>query len=205
MKILLEEIVKRKHVHKAQTIEKHKLSHDSEIGYGLAISLIISGLVCVLFADHLHKLLPFGVAVVVICLGIFDIIHGFRTGEYKQQETKLTSNGIMFLILGIVIFCYKAESYTIIGAIWGTIGLIKGTEELNKTICYIANKEPFVKELLNAAVEITLGILLLLEPDGNLHHHIVLLGLESMVTGWEYIRKIFREDKEEEQKEALQK
>ena len=165
----------------------HEISLSAEVGYGLSVLIIISGIICIFFTDSLHKILPFLIATLMICLGTFDIIQGFRTGEYKSPETKLTSNGFMFLILGIVIFCYKTSSYTIIGAIWGTVGLIRGSEKLNTAICYISRKSPYIVELLSALIEFVLGILLLSEPSNNLHHHIVLLGMEAIVTGLHYI------------------
>lgn len=180
-------IIQQKPIPKAHAVDKHQLSVTLDIGYSLSFMLIVSGAICLFFTDSLHKFLPLILATLMVCLGIFDIIHGFRTGEYKERETKLTSNGFMLLILGIVIFFYKSDSYTIIGAIWGTIGLIKGSEELNKAICSISSKSPFIQELLSAVIEFTLGILLLAEPNGNLHHHIILLGLQSIVTGWQYM------------------
>ena len=180
---------------KSHAAEKHTFAIAAEISCVIAFLLIILGCICVFFTDRFYEKLPLLLGEVMVALGTVDVIRGFCTGEYKKKETKLTSNGIVNLLVGIVMLRLKSDSYILIGAIWGTLGLLKGSEELNKAICAIAGKEPFVRELLSAVIELVLGILLLLEPDGNLHHHIVILGLELIVHGVRYIRKVVKEKK----------
>ncbi len=180
---------------KAHSSERHSFPITSEISCGLALLMVVLGIICVFFTDLFYEKLPFFLGEIMIALGTIDTIRGIRIKEYKKRETKLTSNGIVYFLLGIVILYFKSNSYMIIGAIWGTLGLLKGSEVLNKAICAIAEKEHFLKELVEAVVELVLGILLLLEPDGNLHHHIMILGLELIITGWRHIRKTIRSEK----------
>lgn len=195
MKEHIKKILEKRPLPKAHSAEKERISLSAEISCILASLLMVVGIICVFYTEHFQKLLPILLGSIMMTLGIFDIIRGVKTGEYKKRETKLTSNGVVNLILGIVILYRQSDSYIIIGVIWGTLGLIKGSEELNKAICSMSEKSPFIKEMIGAVVELILGLLMLIEPIANLHHHIILLGLELIVTGWKHIcriRKTFR-------------
>lgn len=68
----------------------------------------------------------------------FSLIHrrfwcrgGLRTQEYKDAGTKLLANGIVYVILGLVILYHRNESEHIIGALWGILGVLKGSEALH--------------------------------------------------------------------------
>lgn len=153
------------------------------IGFGLV------GILCLFFTDLIHHGLPYILGTAMLLLGVLDIFRGILTEEYKNYETKLTANGIVFLILGLVILFNRHNVDNLIGAIWGTLGLLKGAEELNEAICSLAHKEKFISKTLRAAIELALGILLLMDPAANIHHHLFILGLELIATAWEIWRK----------------
>ena len=154
----------------------------------LSVGFGIVGFLCLFFTDQIHHGLPYILGTAMLLLGLLDIFRGILTEEYKKHETKLTANGIVFVVLGLVILFNRHNIDNLIGAIWGTLGLLKGAEELNEAICSMAHKEKFISKTLRAAVELVLGILLLMDPAANFHHHLFILGLELITTGWEIWR-----------------
>lgn len=83
----------------------------------LALSVSLTGVVCLLFTDHAHDVLPYVLGMAMIGLGTLDTLRGFLTKEHTRRETKLTANGITFLLLGIVILVNRASADSLIGSI----------------------------------------------------------------------------------------
>ena len=143
----------------------------------------VVGISCLLFTERIHKAFPIILGILMVVVGIGDMIRGFMTGEYRNADTKLTAWGIVNLVLGIVILVHYRNADQIIGAIWGVIGLIKGSEALNLSIHQWATGKSFMKMLIQGAVELVLGILLLLDPLSAVEHHLFLLGIELIIRG----------------------
>lgn len=170
---------------KAHTVSRHSASLSNGARKILALSFVVTGALCLLFTDWVHDALPYILGCVMAVKGIIDTARGFLTKEHAKRETKLTANGIVFFVLGIVILIHRANVDNLIGAIWGTLGLLKGSEELNEAIYCCAHKERFVGKMIRAAIELLLGFLLLIDPISNMHHHLFILGLELITAGWE--------------------
>ena len=151
----------------------------------LAVSFAVTGVICVVFTGKVYDALPYIIGIMMCALGVTDFLRGLFTKEFKRRETKLTANGIVFLLLGIVVLWKRANADNLIGAIWGTIGLLKGSEELNEAIYSCAHKERFVGKTVRALIELALGFLLLIDPVSNMHHHLTILGLELITAGLE--------------------
>lgn len=169
----------------AHTASHPDISLSSRTRKILSLSVSATGIICFLYTDHVHNALPYILAIAMIGIGIADTLRGVMTKEYTRRETKLTANGMMFLLLGIVILVNRANADSLIGSIWGTLGLLKGAEELNEAIYYYAKKEHFLGKMMRAGIELVLGFLLLIDPISNMHHHLTILGLELIATGWE--------------------
>ena len=121
--------------------------------------------------------------------GVCDIYRGVVTGEFRQADTKLTSHGISTLLLGCVILYHHRSADSIIGAIWGVIGLTKGTETLNRAICKWSSKDTFAGELIHGSIELLLGTLLLIDPLTAVGHHLFILGIELVVVGIQAVKE----------------
>lgn len=173
---------------KAHTASQHDLTLSVRARKILSLSVSATGIICFLYTDHVHNALPYILGIAMIGLGVVDTLRGIVTKEYAHRETKLTANGIMFLLLGIVILVNRTNADSLIGSIWGTLGLLKGAEELNEAIYCCTQKEHFLGKTLRAAIELVLGFLLLIDPISNMHHHLTVLGLELITTGWELSR-----------------
>ncbi len=167
----------------------------------LCLSFSVIGLLLIFFNDQIHELLPFILGGFMILAGLVFAIQGLRSKEHLVSETKQTANGLIFLILGVVIICNLRIADALIGAIWGVVGLIKGSEDLNETIYSLSHKKPFIIKLIRTAITLFLSVYLLLDPASNVHHHLFILGLELIVSGFEFL---FDEHDEEEMQHAME-
>lgn len=155
----------------------------------LAVFLGLQGGLCIVFTRHIHRVLPFLLGLTMVALGCVEVWIGFKTEEFRDTETKITANGIVFVLLGAIIVCNFTRADFIIGAIWGVIGLTKGTQSLNLAISNLAGHRPFVPDLIRCIVELTLGIVLLLDPGSKLSHHVFFLGIELIAVSWHMLRE----------------
>lgn len=152
-----------------------------------AVFLIIFGVVCIGFTEQIHSVFRYMLGSTMVAIGLCDIYRGIKKGEYRNNDTKLTSNGIIMMILGLIIMIYEGNVDSIIGSIWGMLGLVKGSEELNIAICHYFSKKDFMGEAIHAVIEICLAIMLLIEPLTSVRHHLVILGAELIWYGLQII------------------
>lgn len=151
--------------------------------------LILAGIPCLAFTEHVYTALPYLVGGVLIALGGNDIIRGFRNKEFLTKETRQIANGVINLLLGAVILLNRADADNAIGSIWGFLGLVKGCGLLNIAIYHCARHERFLLKALHSVVEIVLGILLLAYPYHAVRHHVLILGLELVLLGVQKLRE----------------
>lgn len=148
------------------------------------------GICCVAFTEHIYRILPLALGITMIIQGIFETWIGWKTEEYKEKETKLTSNGIIFLALGSAILCNYANADFMIGAIWGVLSLVKGSEELNQVLYRRIHKAPYRSKLIHCCVELLLGLILLIDPSASIKHHVFLLGIEIFVVSLQNLQEL---------------
>lgn len=188
-------------VSKARSHNKPHFTLSETLRCILCLSFSVIGLLLIFFTDQIHELLPFILGGVMVLAGLVFAIHGLRSKEHLVSETKQIANGLLFVLLGIVIMCNYQNADAIIGAIWGVVGLIKGSEDLNETIYSLSHKKPFIVKLIRTGITLFLSIYLLLDPASNVHHHLFILGLELIVSGFEFL---FDEHDEEEMQHAME-
>lgn len=169
-------------------------SLDRRTAHILAFFLGVQGLLCLIFTEHIYRVLPFVLGFTMIALGSVQVWIGFQTKEFRDIETKITANGMVFVLLGIIVVWNYARADFIIGAIWGAIGVIKGTESLNLAISGIARRTRFAPDLIRCVAELALGILLLLDPSSKLQHHVFFLGLELIAVSRHMLRESRRQE-----------
>ena len=148
-----------------------------------AVVQTMLGIACILFTEQIHHVFPIILGIFMVTLGSCDIIRSVVTKEYRRKETKLISHGIVVLILGFVILFHHQNADQIIGAIWGVIGLYKGSESLNTAIYQRCAKLPFTRSILHGLIDILLGITLLIDPMKAVTHHLFILGIELIFLG----------------------
>lgn len=148
------------------------------------------GISCLFFTKSIYRILPFALGISMCLLGCLEVWIGCRTKEFLEAETKLTSNGIVFALLGCVILCNYANADYIIGAVWGILSLIKGSEELNQVFYRLSHQKPFISKLIHSCIELLLGFVLLLDPVSTIEHHIFILGIEVTFISLQIMQEI---------------
>ena len=159
-------------------------------GRVFALLLMVLGACCVLLARQVYRALPFLLGGGMVLAGVNRTACGLWTREYQWKETKLTANGIVYLMLGLVILFHHANADAVIGSIWGVLGLMKGSEALNAALFSLSRKQPFLAKSAQAVIELLLGFLLLIDPASAVRHHVFLLGLELVLVGWQILREL---------------
>lgn len=111
-------------------------------------------------------------------MGICASIH---FGEYRRQETKLISTALISVLIGCVIIAAGPEADGIIGCVWGVVGFVKASEELNESIFRLSHHEKWIGKLMITCIEFILALSLIFDPMENVRAHTVVLGCESIV------------------------
>ena len=165
-------------------------SSSRKIGCGLTGILCLLGIQCLFFVDFLYGLLPWLMGGFLAGAGVLAMIDSILAGEYRKLETKLSSSGILMLVVGVAIMVRGSAADGLIGVAWGIFGLIQGSESLNVAIYNLANRKKWGMDMLQAAVQITLALLLLVDPMTKLYPHMRILGLELLAMGFHIFREI---------------
>lgn len=150
------------------------------LGYFIVTVLLVVGFLCLFFVDFIYKLLPYTMGCLMIAIGASSVFCAVITKEYKRLDTKLSSTGILLLVIGISIIVHGNRADGLIGVIWGIFGLIEGTESLNIAIYNITHKKKWLADMLQTMLQITLALLLLIDPVTKLYPHMRILGMEHM-------------------------
>ncbi len=159
-------------------------------GYGIVLVMGALGILCLFFVDFTYKLIPYIMGGFMAGTGVLAITGAFLGKEYLKLETKLFSSGILVLVIGIAIIVRSGQADGLIGVAWGILGLIQGSESLNVAIYNLAHRKKWPADMLQAAVQITLALLLLVDPASKLYPHMRILGLELLAMGFHIFRKI---------------
>lgn len=185
----VEEIIRSAPVARAYGPQHRHPAASTVLGRVWAVLLMVLGAGCVLLARQVYRLLPFLLGAGMVLAGVNRMVCGLWTREYRWKETKLTANGIVYLILGLVILFHHANADAVIGSVWGMLGLMKGSEALNAALYRFSRREAWAALAVQAAVELVLGFLLLIDPWSSVRHHVPLLGVELAVIGWQSLRE----------------
>ena len=122
--------------------------------------------------------------------GVLAVIDSVLAGEYRRLDTKLSSSGVLMLMVGLAIIVRGSGADGLIGVAWGIFGLIQGSESLNVAIYNLAGRKKWGMDMLQAAVQIGLALLLLVDPVTKLYPHMRILGLELLAMGFHIFREI---------------
>lgn len=161
-----------------------------KIGYVIIIIMCALGILCLLFVDFIYGLLPYIMGGFMAIAGVAAIAGSLITKEYQRSDTRLISRGILLLVVGAAVIVRGEQADGLMGAAWGIFGLIKGSESLNVAIYNLTNRKKWAVDMLQAAVQITLALLLLVDPMSKLYPHMRILGLELLATGFHIFREI---------------
>ena len=170
--------------------EIFKTSASRRIGYVVVGLLCALGIQCLFLVDFIYKLFPYIIGGFMAGTGVLAIVGSVLEKEYLRLDTKLLSSGILVFVIGIAIMARNIQSDGLIGIAWGILGMIQGSESLNVAIYNLAHKNKWMKDMLQAAIQIVLALLLLVDPASKLYPHMPILGLEMLAMGFHIFREI---------------
>lgn len=161
-----------------------------KVGYGMVGVMCLLGIQCLFLVDFIYGLLPYLIGGFMAGAGAVAIIGSVLAKEYQKLDTKLSSSGVLMLVVGAAIILRGSAADGLIGVAWGIFGLIQGSESLNVAIYNVANKKKWITDMLQATVQIALALLLLVDPVTKLYPHMRILGLELLSMGFHIFREI---------------
>ena len=153
------------------------------------IIFIIVGLMNIIYANKLTEILPMISGIMIIVTSGMALIYNITKKEYKTLDTMRIPKNVVSIILGISIVFNKNNAIPFIAIVWGISGLRKGTKELNIAIYNKVHKNKFILELLHAIFELVISILLIYNPFEKIEEHLVLLGIEMIISSIKYVFK----------------
>lgn len=178
-----------------QKIKNHNYNKDKDKGISERILskiinpiiFIIVGLMNIIFANKLTKILPTISGIMLIATSIISLVHNIMKKEYKTLDTMKIPENVVSIILGISIVLKRDNAISFIAIVWGISGLRKGTKELNIAIYNKVHKNKFILELLHAIFELVISILLIYNPFEKIEEHLILLGIEMIISSTKYM------------------
>lgn len=142
----------------------------------------IVGVICILWADHVVRVLPYLLGSAMVIDGLLIGINCFQDKHFLNHDSEELVYGIVMLILGVAFIIQGVNSLGPIGTTWAIIGIRKASKSLNQAIQQIYLKEQFVTSFIAFLIRITLALLLLFDSLEKLSTHVVILGLELVAT-----------------------
>lgn len=150
--------------------------------YIVSFLLPLTGLACLFFSEYITSVLPWVLGISMLLLGGIRIL--FASLRILHGKPKVFSMGInfIFVVLGLLFLLQGESSMTLIGVLWGLIGVWKSALSFQRAAEAIHDQRRYVPDLLLSLFRLALGLLLLLEPEGeSISHHIIILGLDILV------------------------
>lgn len=142
----------------------------------------IVGIICILWADHVVRVLPYLLGSAMVIDGSLIGINSLQDKHFLNHDSEELVYGIVMLIMGVAFIIQGVNSLGPIGTTWAIIGIRKASKSLNQAIQQIYMKKKFVTPFIAFLIRITLALLLLFDSLEKLSTHIVILGLELVVT-----------------------
>ncbi|MEN8076558.1 DUF308 domain-containing protein [Clostridioides difficile] len=148
-----------------------------------SLLIIINGIICLTFSEHILNLLPTICGITLLIKGLIQFAGGIKNKDYASLEQINLEKSIVAIAIAIGILLKQNESLFIIGMFWGLSGLIKSANSFNISLYNICNKKKFILILIESLVEFILSLMLIFDPFANVSHHILILGLELFLEG----------------------
>ena len=159
-----------------------------------SILLIINGLICLIFTDHVFNLLPTICGGVILIKGLIQFFQGIRDKDYASIEQVNLEKSVVSIAIGIGILIKQNEAIFIVGVFWGLSGAMKAINYFNIILYNITNKKKYILLTIRTLIEFVLALVLIFNPFENVAHHIIILGLELILEGGiEFISKKSKE------------
>lgn len=156
---------------------------DLKLEYVSPILVIISGIFCIIFKEHLVYLLPLIFGCLLFVIGIILFIEGIIYKEYANLEKTHLEKSFAIMTLGICILLKQNNALFLIGTFWGLYGFVNSSNHFNIAFYNFHKKNNWAIPLLEGLIEFILASILIFDPFSHLGHHIFILGLELVFDG----------------------
>ncbi len=144
--------------------------------------LPVIGIICIVFPGHVTRLLPFLLGGSMLLTGVIHIIGSMRTKAFLESAPPDPGRDLILAVMGVAFLFQGENAIGLMGITWGLIGIREAMESINETVRLFYNKERAWLSTLESALRLCLALALLFDPFEKFSFHIVLLGLELIVT-----------------------
>ncbi len=148
------------------------------------ILMILTGIFLFFYNENVLEMIPSVLGIMLILASFGLLAKSLMRGEYHFKEKSDIGAAVVAFILGFGIFFRQEDAVFIIGLFWGIYGLLEAADELNEAIERFTNGKPGFKSLIESIVGFTLSTMLVFEPNENIEHHILILGIELVWEGF---------------------
>ena len=145
-------------------------------------AFLLVGALCIFFPSHVAGVLPFLLGGIMLIAGI---VHGaayLRDKRFLEDESQGIGPDIILAVMGVAFLCAGSEAVGLMGVVWGIIGLRKAAGTIDQALRRMYRHQPALLLAVEAAIRIVLALALLFDPFEKVSSHIVLLGLELVLT-----------------------
>ena len=145
-----------------------------------SIAFLLLGVLCILFPVHVAGVLPFLLGGIMLVAGV---MHGgayLRNQRFLEGESQGLGPDVVLVVMGVAFLCAGSEAIGLMGVVWGIIGLRKASGTIDQVLRRMYQHQPAVLLIVEAVIRIILA--LLFAPFEKFVPHIVLLGLELILT-----------------------
>lgn len=138
----------------------------------------ILGILCVAFPTQITAILPY---LAGASMGIVGILMMLPYLCRRQAQEKL-AYGVVLAVTGLCFLVKGANALGALGTTWAIIGLAKAAKSLRLALEALENRKRFVCLLLEFLLRLGLATVLLFDPLGKVPSHVIILGLEMIMT-----------------------
>ena len=145
-------------------------------------AFLLVGALCIFFPSHVAGVLPFLLGTIMLIAGI---VHGaayLRDKRILEDEPQGIGPDIILAVMGVAFLCAGSEAVGLMGVVWGIIGLRKAAGTIDQALRRMYRHQPALLLAAEAAIRTVLALALLFDPFEKFSSHIVLLGLELILT-----------------------
>lgn len=145
-------------------------------------AFLLVGALCIFFPSHVAGVLPFLLGGIMLIAGI---VHGAAylwDKRFLEDEAQGIGPDIILAVMGVAFLCAGSEAVGLMGVVWGIIGLRKAAGTIDQALRRMYRHQPALLLAVEAAIRIVLALALLFDPFEKFSSHIVLLGLELILT-----------------------
>ncbi len=135
----------------------------------------IIGIVLIIFPDVITALAPYIIGIALVVYSVINIITGIK---HPDSEVRL-GDAVIKGILGLIILFQEEKSISVIGIIWAMESFYETAEEIDK---YKAKRKFHIISLLSMIISIILAASLIMDPFEHFTVHVIVLGIEMIVT-----------------------